>query len=120
MQQQQTQLTDAVVIRANQRRRRPISNGGIVYEELTPAAVESLVSFMVTAEPGQATAPDLRHGGDESLVVLAGRVEVDVEGTTHTLNPGDSIFIPRGRRHRLTTIGTETAHAVFVLGPPRY
>lgn len=120
MQQPQAQLTDAVVIRANQRKRRAIPNNPIQYEELTPAGVDSLVTFMVTSEPGQSTAADLRHGGDESLLVLTGRLEVDVEGTKHPLGPGDSIFIPRGRRHRLTTVGTETAHAVFTLSPPKY
>lgn len=119
-QQQHTHATDAVVIRASQRKRRSIPDSPIRYEELTPPGVDSHVSFMVTAEPGQSTAPDLRHGGDESLLVLAGRVEIDVEGTKHVLGPGDSVFIPRGRRHRLTTVGDETARSVFVLSPPRY
>ncbi len=109
------------VIRASERKQRTVPGNPMSYEELSPEGVESMVMLSVTAAPGQSTGErHLQHGGDETLVVLSGRMEIEVEGQKHSLGPGDSVFIPRGHRHRLTNVGTDTSQAIFVLSPPKY
>lgn len=111
----------AAVIRANHRRQLTIPGNPVFYEALTPEGVESVAMYRVLAAPGQSTGEEaLRHRGDENLLVLAGQVELEVDGMTYTLGPGDSIFIPRDHPHRLTNTGTELAESVFVLSPPQY
>ncbi len=122
MQQPQQQTVEtAAVIRANQRKRRTIAGTPGVYEELTPPGVRSMVMFDMTLLPGQSTADDLRHGGDECFVLLSGNnYLVEIDGKKVTLEAGDSVFIPRGARHKGTNAGTEIARAIFVLCPPTY
>ncbi len=80
-----------------------------------------MAMFSVSAAPGHSTGGgSLKHGGDEAMVVLSGKMELEVEGEKQTLGPGDSVFIPRGQRHRLTNVGSEIAEAIFVLSPPQY
>jgi quercetin dioxygenase-like cupin family protein len=119
-QQQQRQTEDAVVIRAKQRRRRVIPGATTTYEELSPAGVRSLVMFSMNAAPGKATAEVVQHGGDECFLLLSGKHEVEVEGKRYTLERGDTIFIPRGQRHRGWNAGAETVESIFVLSPPEY
>ncbi len=118
---QQRHPGQAVVVRAHQRQQRTIADNPMSYEALSPEGVESFAMFHVTAAPGQSTgANPLQHGGDENLLVLSGRFELQVEGKAYTLGPGDSAFVPRGQRHSLKNVGTETGDGVFVLSPPEY
>ncbi|MCI8455174.1 MAG: helix-turn-helix domain-containing protein [Lachnospiraceae bacterium] len=48
-------------------------------------------------------------GSKEYLLVSLGQVEVTVEGRTHILNPGDSIFFDGGQAHTYKNLGTGTA-----------
>lgn len=117
----QSEPKTVVVIRANQRKARIIPGNPVSYEALSPEGVRSLAMFRVSPAPGQSTGANaLRHGGDENLLMLSGTCELEVEGVKHTLGPGDSAFIPRGQRHRLTNIGTEPGEAIFVISPPEY
>lgn len=118
---QQRQHADVVLIHANQRKKKTVPENPVTYEVLSPEGCESLAMFSVIAAPGQSTGPKaLQHGGDENLLVLTGTCELEVEGQKYTLGAGDSVFVPRGRRHRLTNVGTETAKCVFVISPPEY
>lgn len=120
-QPQQQPVESAVLIRASQRKRRSIPGTPGLYEELMPAGVRSMAVFSMTLEPGQSTAGDLRHGGDETFILLSGNnYQVEIDGKKLTMEAGDSLFIPRGARHEATNAGTEIARAIFVLSPPVY
>jgi quercetin dioxygenase-like cupin family protein len=111
----------AVVIHANQRKGRVVPGNPVTYEELSPEGTESMEMAIARAAPGQSTGPKaLEHDGDETLLVLSGQMELEVEDQRYTLVKGDSAFIPRGQRHRLTNIGTEPGEAVFVISPAGY
>ncbi len=119
---QRRQQANAVVIRADQRKQyRGTPENPMTYQVLSPDGVQSLAMFSVRAAPGQDTGPKvLKHGGDETMVVLSGKLEVELDGVKQTLGSGDSIFIPRGLEHRVTNTGTEICEAIFVLSPPKY
>src|SRR5512142_2395393 len=101
MQTQQQLAVEGVVIHANQRKRRSITGTKGVYEELTPQGTKSMVVFDMSLEPGESTRGDLKHGGDECFVLLEGNdYLVDLDGQKLTMQAGDSLFIPRGVRHK--------------------
>lgn len=115
-------LSDKVVVtRAQQRIKISIEGNPTQYFEITPLGTKSMAMFSAVSAPGQSTGGKfLCHGGDETLVVLSGTFELELEDRKETLGPGDSAFIPRGELHRMTNVGTETAEGIFVLSPPEY
>ncbi|MBI2953010.1 MAG: cupin domain-containing protein [Chloroflexi bacterium] len=118
---QQYHQGNIVLIRANQRKKKVVPGNPMTYQALSPESSESLAMFVVTAAPNQTTGPmPLQHGGDENLLVLTGMFELEADGQKYSLGPGDCVFIPRGQRHRLTNVGTETGEGIFVISPPRY
>ncbi len=111
----------AVVIHPNQRKGRTVPGNPFTYEELSPEGTESMEVAIARGAPGLSTGSKaLEHHGDETLLVLSGSMELEVEDKKYTLVKGDSAFIPRGQRHRLTNIGAETGEAVFVVSPAGY
>ena len=42
---------------------------------------------------------DFVHPADERVVVKEGSLEFEVEGARAMLGPGDTVFIPAGKRH---------------------
>lgn len=111
---------EAVVIRANERRRWAVRAGvNATYEELSPPGLASMLLLDVRMEQGPTFVDEVRHGGDENLVCLSGRIDFEVEGTKYVLGPGDSVFTPRGKRHRITN-AFQTAEVVFVICPAQY
>lgn len=118
---QQRQFGNAVLLRRNERKKMAVPGNPATYQLLSPEGLESLAMYSVNLAPNQSTGTKaLQHGGDENLLILAGTVEVEIEGLKYTLGPGDSVFTPRGQRHRVTNVGAETAEAVFVISPPQY
>ncbi|MCW2759167.1 MAG: hypothetical protein JWO46_2913, partial [Nocardioidaceae bacterium] len=63
---------------------------------------------------GASGAVRTRHAGREVGLLLEGRLEVDVEGVTHELGPGDVIAYDSTRPHRISNPGTAPARAVWL------
>ena len=112
---------EAVVIHPNERKERVVPGNPVSYHELSPQGAKSMAMFHAKAAPGEGTGRKaLHHGGDETLYVLSGTFELEVDGRKDELGPGDSVFIPRGSDHRLTNIGSTAGEAIFVISPPEY
>lgn len=59
--------------------------------------------------------PFYRHDGDEFIHVLAGTIEVDLDGEgRHTVGPGDTLYYPGGVAHRWRGVGADVVRALFV------
>lgn len=52
---------------------------------------------------------------EEIFIVLSGRAEVAMEGSTRVLNPGDALIVPAHTPFRLSAPGAEPFEAVAVL-----
>lgn len=60
-------------------------------------------------------------GCDVAGVVLAGTVELAVEGERRQIvRTGDAFYVPAGRKHRGRCLGPESARLLTVFVPPRY
>jgi transcriptional regulator with XRE-family HTH domain len=62
----------------------------------------------------------LRHEGEEGGVVIAGRLEVTVDGQRLVLGPGDAYSFASTRPHRFRCIGEEPARVVSACTPPSF
>jgi putative monooxygenase len=93
--------------------------GGDLRAVLTPATVGSTSGFMGVAliEPGERVGEHYHPYSEEFVFVVAGDLEVDLDGETHPLRPEQGLLIPREVRHRFRNVGGCQARVVFHLGP---
>lgn len=95
-------------------------NYGYTYQSLGSGMRDRHIEpFVITLEP-----PTVRQGqpsgheGEEFLFVIAGRVEVCLDGHTDILEPGDSIQYDARVPHRVTCHGETPAQIVAVVWSP--
>jgi mannose-6-phosphate isomerase-like protein (cupin superfamily) len=56
-------------------------------------------------DPGRATLRHYHARSEEIYLIVEGGGELEVDGETRTVGPGDAILIPPGSRHRLAAGG---------------
>ena len=79
-------------------------------EHLRAAEVGGLT---VTSDPPGAVCEDYVHSVDELVVLVDGRIEIEMDGQTLTPEPGQEIFIPANTLHTVRNIGDITAHWLY-------
>ena len=91
---------------------------GVRWERLTPGADHDMDFLSVTYDVGGSSSEgnrSMRHSGHEYGLVLSGQLEVTVGFDHYVLGPGDSISFDSTVPHRLTNIGQEPVHGVWVV-----
>jgi putative monooxygenase len=93
--------------------------GGDIRVTLSPRTVGSSSGFggVLFLAPGEVVTEHFHPYSEEFLHVVAGELEMTVNGSPVRLAPGDSLLVPSGARHRLVNTGDEPAHVVFHLSP---
>ena len=93
--------------------------GGDIRVTLSPKSVGCTSGFggVLRLAPGEFVTEHYHPYSEEFLHVVAGELEMTLDGTPVPLGPGDSLLVPIGVRHRLVNTGTTAAHAVFHLSP---
>ncbi len=70
--------------------------------------------------PGAVTGDELlAHRGEEGGVVIRGRIELTVGGSTRVLGPGDAYYFASQLPHRFRNVGREVCEIVSCVTPPR-
>jgi transcriptional regulator with XRE-family HTH domain len=89
---------------------------------LTPKLFHSLEVVAAEFEPGGSTGDEPYTHGDseELLLVLGGRVHVQLGTDVYDLGAGDSVHYRSSTPHRVTNPGDEPAEVLFVISPPSY
>jgi transcriptional regulator with XRE-family HTH domain len=76
------------------------------------------MSFFCTVPPGgRSGTKNMYHPGDELIVLLEGRLKVNIAGETHILNPGDSLSFKSHLPHRWDNVGEGDAKVIWTLSP---
>ncbi len=90
------------------------------YQSLTPGAEnEHLRVFMITIESRQKHKPvDYRHEGEEFVYVLEGKLELTLDGKSHTLMPGESMKYNSQIAHQLKNLSDEKTRCLVTLYTP--
>jgi mannose-6-phosphate isomerase-like protein (cupin superfamily) len=76
---------------------------GSTIREYLHTEVQSLAE--ASLEPGQSTRRHYHARSEEIYLILDGGGELEVDGETLTVGPGDAILIPPGSPHELTAAG---------------
>lgn len=93
--------------------------GGDIQVTLSPKTVGSTTAFggVLWLAPGESVTEHYHPYSEEFLHVVAGTLDMLMDGQPVRLRSGDSLLVPIGMRHRLTNTGTDRAQAVFHLSP---
>src|SRR6476659_3396973 len=89
---------------------------------LTPKPFHSLEIVVARFEPGGSTGDEPYTHGDseELLIVVEGRVHVQLGADLYEVAAGDSVHYESSTPHRVANAGDEPAEVLFVISPPSY
>ena len=110
-----------LVVRRGHRRTLDFHGSGVHEEILSPHLSGQLLLVESTFAPGASTGDrDRERRGEEAGLVLSGTLELQVDGRTLRLNPGDSFAFTRQGPHRCHNPGEVPAVVLWVITPPSY
>jgi transcriptional regulator with XRE-family HTH domain len=108
------------VLRKGHRKSVAFPNSEIRYELLTPDLRRRSSLLWLVAAPGAESGAPLTHEGEDVVVVLRGRLSIEVGGQWHELDAGDSIFFSSELPHRWCNRDAVQAEAIWVSSPPSF
>lgn len=108
-----------IIVRKAHRRRLTFTGLGIIEELLSPNLAGPLELLLSTIEPG-ADSGDYSHAGNEAGILIAGQLELWVDGKRFQLEEGDSFSFKSTSQHRCANPGNVPAKVVWVITPPHY
>ncbi|MEX0956096.1 MAG: helix-turn-helix domain-containing protein [Rhizobiaceae bacterium] len=108
-----------VVVRAHARRALGPTEPGLDEELLSPALGGSFEMRRRTFASGTTSCEHAGRETEEAGYVLAGMIDIEVDGVWHTLQAGDS-FRFKGKTMRWRNDDTEEAIVIWVMSPPVY
>jgi quercetin dioxygenase-like cupin family protein len=77
---------------------------------------KSQLCFM-RLEPGEVT--DHHHPQEQIGYILAGQVEITIDGQKKNLGPGDAYYIPGNIQHGFSVLTDETVEYLEIFSPPK-
>ncbi len=107
------------VVRKTSRRPIGVSIDGLTEELLSPDLTDDFEMVHSTFAPGSAISEPVSRPTQEVGYLVSGRLDIEIMGHTHTINPGDSFRI-RGEAFRWSNPYEMPAVAVWVIAPPVY
>jgi transcriptional regulator with XRE-family HTH domain len=94
-------------------------DSGLVLERLIPfTRGRVLNAYVHVVPPGAGNGGELKHEGEEVGLVLAGQIELTVNGETRILSEGDSFFFLSHHPHSYRNPGAIPARIIWVNSPP--
>ena len=89
---------------------------------LTPKPFHSLEVVVARFDAGGSTGDEPYTHGDseELLIVVEGRVHVQLGPEVYEVGEGDSVHYESSTPHRVANVGDEPAEVLFVISPPSY
>lgn len=107
------------IVRSGARRPMGSSVAGLVEELLSPDLTDDFEMVHSTFLPHSRIKDAVMRPTQEVGYVISGMLEIEIDGTAHSLNPGDS-FRVRGEPFRWANRTPEPAVAIWVIAPPVY
>ncbi|HVA31431.1 MAG TPA: cupin domain-containing protein [Gaiellaceae bacterium] len=93
-----------------------VTKDGSTIRELHHTGAQSLAEAQL--EPGEATERHYHRASEEIYFVLKGQGEMELDGETRFLRPGDAVLIPPGAWHTLENNGTSELRILCSCAPP--
>lgn len=96
------------------------ADGSTIRELFGPATVRAANQSLAeaTLAPAQATQRHYHRLAEEIYHLTAGTGVMELDGETREVGPGDTILIPPGAWHQLTSTGSEELRLLCCCSPP--
>jgi len=98
-----------------------LAEDGVRKTLLTRGNLDGLAVYGAEFAPGGSTGPEQysHPGNHEVVVVVRGRLGVELNTARHELSAGDSIAFDSALPHRLVNTSDEDVEAHWIVGPPQ-
>ncbi|WOC16371.1 helix-turn-helix domain-containing protein [Pseudochrobactrum sp. MP213Fo] len=107
------------IVLRNARRSLTYEDGALVKELLTPDNQQKIQMLRFVIAPGTSSGePYCNAEGGKCGIVLAGTLGLDLDGSTFTVETGDSFAFPASTMVRFWSIGGVTCEVIWVVAPP--
>ena len=93
-----------------------VTKDGSTIRELHHTELQSLAE--ATLEPGQATERHHHRASEEIYLVTKGSGDLELDGESRRVRPGDAVLIPPGTWHTLENDGTSELTILCMCAPP--
>jgi len=99
-----------------------VGSGGISYRLLGAGIENRSMQMMYETYPaGSDTGEEmLSHHGEEGGIVVAGEIELTVDGQVQRLQPGEGYYFESKLKHRFRNLGDEPCIIVSANNPPSF
>ena len=109
------------LVRKRQRRMVVFPMSGLQYEIIHSDLQKKMGIHIGTLAPGGMTSEELlAHPGEECLIVLAGRMKVEMRGEAIELGPKDSLYFDSSIPHRLCNERKTNCIFYLIITPPKF
>lgn len=111
---------DSLVVTKDQRRQMTFPDSHVKYEILTPQITRRMVLFQVCLPPeaGNIMQQPLAEPTEECIVVLEGKIEIQLSGQSYELNAGDSIYFENRYLESIRAVGPTCAEYISAVARP--
>jgi transcriptional regulator with XRE-family HTH domain len=108
-------------VKKSQRRLVVFPKDGLQYEIIHSDQQKKMGIHIGTLEPGGRTSEEpLVHSGEECLVVLAGRMKIQIGADIIELKADDSLYFDSSIPHRLYNEGKSRCIFYLIITPPKF
>ena len=108
------------VIRCDSRKRVVFAQSHIAYEMLTPDLRRRMSIFWLNAPPHSQSGPSFSHEGEDAVIVLKGKLKVEIGAVWHELKKGDSLYFNSELPHRWLNETSRPAEVMWISTPPSF
>jgi transcriptional regulator with XRE-family HTH domain len=110
-----------VVFGAEARVQSTDDDAGVTVELLVPGAQNrEMDPVLVTLKPGEEMDEQDYHEGEEFGYLLAGRIQLRLDGMLYKVNKGECFYFSSDRKHTVKNIGKTEAKILWVVTPPTF
>ncbi len=110
------------LVRKNDRLQLIDRKNKVFIENITTGITDSKIKAIIAhPPPGAENIPGgYQHPGEELIYVIKGKIEVQLNDTSYTLEEGDSIHFRGEIRHIIKNISKEEVELLSIISPPNY
>ncbi len=109
------------VVRKAERKVLNPDHGQVVFELLSPDLSRTLEMVIGRIEPGGVSCDEpMTHAGEENLLVVEGRMHIQIGADSYDLEEGDSIYYLSGLPHKIWNTGEKPLVFWSAITPPAF